>query len=115
MRRGVIIGRVEQAAPAPAGRTTRSGAWIATVVAGGALVSLTLGFLAAANTTDRTSGYFQLWWSDPIHLKAWLAVFAALLACAQVFTAAWIFRALPLRKTPAVNVVRYCQSVKPIH
>jgi len=96
---------MEHAAPTPAERSLRSGGWIATVVAGGALVSLTLGFLAAANTTDRASGYFDLWWSDPIHLKAWLAVLAALLACVQVFTAAWIFRALPLAKPPWVNRV----------
>ena len=85
-------------------RIVRGGPWIAAVVTGGALAALTLGFISASNTTDQKSGYFQLWWSDPIHLKAWLAVLAALLACVQVFTAAWIFRVLPLPRNRGVNV-----------
>ena len=56
--------------------------WIAGVVVLGALVALTVGVVARVFQTDSYSGYFQLWWSDPIHLKIWLAcsAVAALLA-----------------------------------
>lgn len=99
---------MEHVATAPPERATRSRAWIAGVVLAGSLVALTVGLLARQQAVDPTSypgGYFQLWWSDPIHLKAWLAIFAALLACVQLFTAAWIFRLIPLTKTRAVNFV----------
>lgn len=99
---------MEHAAPAPTARPTRSRRWIAGVVAAGSLVALTLGLLARQQAVDPTTypgGYFDLWWSDPIHLKAWLATFAGLLACVQIFTAAWIFRKLPFERHPWVNVV----------
>ena len=37
-------------------------------------------------------------------MKAWLATAVALLACAQLFTAAWMFRKLPFERRPWVNV-----------
>jgi hypothetical protein len=40
-------------------------------------------------------GYFDLFFSDTIHLKTWVASAVALLALFQVFSAAWIFRKLP--------------------
>jgi hypothetical protein len=99
---------VEHAAAVPAQRTTRSPRWIAGVVVVGSLVALTLGLLSRQQAVDPTTypgGYFDLWWSDPIHLKAWLATFAGLLGCVQLFTAAWIFRKLPFGKPPWVNAV----------
>ena len=69
----------------------------------GALVSLTAGLLAHHET--RSKGYFRLFFSDPIHLKAGFATAAAVLACFQLFTAAWIFRKLPWRKPTWVNPV----------
>jgi hypothetical protein len=83
------------AAPEP-GRPDRSwllvpilvGAWITLIVATAAHVNrLTEG---AAKPT-----YFDLFFSDPIHMKAWLATAVAALALFQVFSAAWIFRKLP--------------------
>lgn len=44
-----------------------------------------------------------MFFSDPIHLKAGFATAAAVLACFQLFTAAWIFKKLPWRKPPWVN------------
>jgi hypothetical protein len=79
------------AAPAPA---TRSAWWIAVPVAAGAVVALVVGFVAR-RTETATGGYFQLFFSDPIHLKAWFATLAVLGACLQLFLAAWIFRKLP--------------------
>ena len=69
----------------------------------GALVSLTAGLLA--HHEPRSKGYFRLFFSDPIHLKAGFATAAAVLACFQVFTAAWIFRKLPWPKPAWVNPV----------
>jgi hypothetical protein len=85
---------VEAAAAAPAA-TTRSPRWIAVPVVLGAFVSLTVGLIANHTQPGATRGYFQLFFSDPIHLKAWLATVAALGACVQLFLAAWIFRKLP--------------------
>jgi cytochrome c553 len=69
----------------------------------GALVALTAGLLA--HHEPRSKGYFRLFFSDPIHLKAGFATAAAALACFQVFTAAWIFRKLPWSKPAWVNPV----------
>jgi mono/diheme cytochrome c family protein len=69
----------------------------------GALVSLTAGLLA--HHQPRSKGYFRLFFSDPIHLKAGFASAAAVLACFQLFTAAWIFRKLPWSKPAWVNPV----------
>jgi mono/diheme cytochrome c family protein len=68
-----------------------------------ALVSLTVGLLSAHD--PRSTGYFRLFFSDPVHLKAGFATAAAALAMTQVFTAAWIFRKLPWRKPAWVNPV----------
>ena len=84
---------------------TRSTRWLAAPLAALALVSLTVGLLARADIA-RGGGYFRLFFSDPIHLKAWFATAAAVLAVAQLFTAAWIFRKLPWRRPrwiPAVH------------
>jgi mono/diheme cytochrome c family protein len=67
----------------------------------GAIVSLTAGLLARHQ--PRSKGYFRLFFSDPVHLKAGFATAAVILACFQLFTAAWIFRKLPWQKPPWVN------------
>ena len=81
----------------------RSYRWVGVPLVVFALVSLTAGVLAAHE--PRSKGYFRLFFSDPLHLKAGFATGAAVLACFQVFTAAWIFRKLPWRKPAWVNPV----------
>ena len=89
------------ATPSPAG--PRSWRWVLVPLTLGALVSLTAGLLARHE--PRSKGYFRLFFSDPIHLKAGFATTAAVLACFQLFTAAWIFRKLPWPKPSWVNPV----------
>ena len=67
-----------------------------------ALVSLTVG-LVARSTEPGPKHYFQLVFSDPIHMKVWLATAAATLAVFQIFSAAWIFRKLPWSRPPWIN------------
>jgi mono/diheme cytochrome c family protein len=81
----------------------RSYRWLAAPVAAFALFSLTAGLLA--HHEPRSKGYFRLFFSDPIHMKAGLASAAVGLACFQLFTAAWIFRTLPWAKPAWVNPV----------
>ena len=88
------------AAPAPG---TRSYGWLAAPLLAFALFSLTAGLLA--HHAPRSKGYFRLFFSDPLHLKAGFATAVAVLACFQLFTAAWIFRKLPWRKPAWVNPV----------
>jgi mono/diheme cytochrome c family protein len=90
-----------ESAIAPAVGGTRLWRWIAVPLLAGALVSLTAGLLA--DHSPRSKGYFRLFFSDPIHLKAGFATTAAALACFQLFTAAWIFRKLPWEKPAWVN------------
>jgi mono/diheme cytochrome c family protein len=92
---------VAPAAPVPAGQ--RSYRWVAVPLVVFALVSLTAGLLAAHD--PRSKGYFRLFFEDPIHMKAGFASAAAVLACTQLFTAAWIFRKLPWPKPAWVNPV----------
>src|SRR3954452_22639991 len=80
-------------AASPAARAPRSYRWVAAPLLAFAVVSLTAGLLARHE--PRSKGYFRLFFSDPIHLKAGLATAAVLLACFQLFSAAWIFRKLP--------------------
>jgi hypothetical protein len=91
----------EAVAQPPPARSTRSPRWLAVPLALFALVSLTAGFLASRDPSS--SGYFDLVFSDPIHMKAWLATAAAAFALFQLFTAAWIFRKLPWSKPAWVN------------
>jgi len=90
----------EVAAPSPA---TRSYRWLAAPLVAFALFSLTAGLLADHN--PRPKGYFRLFFSDPLHLKAGFATAAVVLACFQLFTAAWIFRKLPWARPAWVNPV----------
>jgi mono/diheme cytochrome c family protein len=79
----------------------RSYPWVAVPLLMFALFSLTAGVLAAHD--PRSTGYFRLFFEDPIHLKAGFASVAAALACFQLFSAAWIFGKLPWRKPSWVN------------
>ena len=88
----------ELAAAAPEQRSYR---WLAAPLGAFAVVSLAAGLLAAHD--PRSKGYFRLFFSDPIHLKAGFATAAVVLACFQLFTAAWIFRKLPWSKPAWVN------------
>ena len=90
----------ELAAAAPEQRSYR---WLAAPLLAFAVGALTAGLLAAHD--PRSKGYFQLFFSDPLHLKAAFATAAVVLACFQVFTAAWIFRRLPWEKPAWVNPV----------
>ena len=90
----------ELAAAPPEQRSYR---WLAAPLAAFALVSLTAGLLA--DHDPRTKGYFRLFFEDPIHLKAGFATAVVVLACFQLFTAAWIFRKLPWSKPAWVNPV----------
>ena len=90
----------ELAASPPEQRSYR---WLAAPLAAFALVSLSAGLLAAHD--PRSKGYFRLFFSDPIHLKAGFATAAVVLACFQLFTAAWIFRKLPWSRPAWVNPV----------
>ena len=89
------------AASPPAG--SRPWRWVLVPATAGALVSLSAGLLARHE--PRSKGYFRLFFSDPIHLKAGFATAAVVLGCFQLFTAAWIFRKLPWPKPAWVNPV----------
>ena len=84
-------------------REQRSYRWVALPLLAFALFSLTAGLLASHE--PRSTGYFRLFFSDPLHLKAGFATAAVVLACFQLFTAAWIFRKLPWPKPAWVNPV----------
>ena len=90
----------ELAAAAPEQRSYR---WVAAPLVAFALVALTAGLLAAHD--PRSKGYFRLFFNDTLHLKAAFATAAAVLACLQLVTAAWIFRKLPWDKPAWVNPV----------
>jgi len=81
----------------------RSYRWLAAPLLAFAIFALTAGLLA--NHQPRSKGYFRLFFSDPIHLKAGFATAVVVLACFQLFTAAWIFRKLPWPKPAWVNPV----------
>jgi mono/diheme cytochrome c family protein len=94
----VAASAVPAATSPPAQRGWR---WVAVPVVIFALVSLTAGILASHE--PRSKGYFRLFFSDPVHLKAGFASAAITLACFQLFTAAWIFRKLPWSRPAWVN------------
>src|SRR3989440_5074606 len=85
----------------PAPPATRSYRWLAAPLLAFALFSLPAGLLA--HHAPRSKGYFRLFFSDPIHLKAGFATAVVVLACFQLFSAAWIFRKLPWPKPAWIN------------
>jgi cytochrome c553 len=100
-----LDGRVSEtavsAAPSPPSLQRRSYRWVALPLLMFALFSVTAGLLAAHE--PRSKGYFRLFFEDPLHLKAAFASAAAVLACFQIFSAAWIFGKLPWRRPAWVN------------
>jgi hypothetical protein len=90
-------------AVAPPARRSQPWALVPLTVA--ALVALIVGVIARTQQDDSPSGYFDLFFSDPIHLKAWFATAAAVLAFVQLVTAAWIFRRIPVDKPAWVNAL----------
>ncbi len=92
---------MDQAISAPPPASTRSARWLAAPLLAFAFFSLTAGILARHQ--PRSKGYFRLFFSDPVHLKAGFATAAVILACFQLFTAAWIFRKLPWSKPRWIN------------
>ena len=89
------------ATPPPGVPVARSYRWLAVPIVIFALVSLTAGLLASRD--PRTWGYFDLFFSEPIRMKVWFATAAAALACVQLLTAGWMFRAYPWPKPLWVN------------
>ena len=82
-----------EVAPAPVAPGQRAARWLAVPLLASALVALSAGLLARHQ--PRSKGYFRLFFSDLVHLKAGFASAAVALACFQLFSAAWIFRKLP--------------------
>lgn len=80
----------------------RSGRWLAVPVVAFALAALTVG-VVARESGGAESTYFELFFSDTIHMKVWLASAAAVLGVFQIFSAAWIFRKLPWSRPRWIN------------
>jgi hypothetical protein len=60
-----------------------------------ALVALTVGLVARQTVREPYAApFFHLFFSDTLHMKAWLVTAAAALACAQLLTAARIYELL---------------------
>jgi hypothetical protein len=83
----------------------RSPVWLVAPLLAFGFVSLVAGLLAKDNTDAGPSGYFDLIFSDTIHMKAWLASAAVAFGLVQIFTATWIYRKLPWAKPAWVNPV----------
>ena len=88
------------AAAPPAER--RSARWVAVPIVVFALFALTAGVVAREAGGPR-GRYFDLFFSDTIHMKVWLASAALAAGVFQLFSAAWIFRKLPWRKPRWIN------------
>jgi Family of unknown function (DUF6529) len=97
-----VASGVPAAAPSPAAPAKRSARWVVVPLLVFAFVSLVAGFVAKAQEPE-AGGWFELFFSDTIHMKVWLATGAATLGLVQVSTAAWIFRKLPWPKPAWVN------------
>lgn len=85
----------------------RSRAWLLVPLLVGAWIMLI--FATAAHVNRLNPGevkpkYFDLFFSDTIHMKVWLASAAVVLGLFQIFSAAWIFRKLPWPRPPWINV-----------
>jgi len=92
---------VTVAAPAPP-LERRSPRWLALPIFLFALVALTVGLLAREVGGPRGK-YFELFFSDTLHMKAWLASAALAFGVFQLTTAAWIYGKLPWRKPVWIN------------
>jgi Family of unknown function (DUF6529) len=90
----------------PPRQPKRSPRWLLAPLLAFAFFALLAGLLAKAyapEAGESRGGYFDLFFSDTIHMKAWLASVAVAFGLFQLFTAAWIFRKLPWPKPAWVN------------
>ncbi len=84
----------------------RSAAWL--LVPFLVFAWITLVFATAANVSRLVEGdaqpkYFDLFFTDTLHMKVWLATVVAILGLFQLFSAAWIFRWLPWSRPRWIN------------
>ena len=95
------------AVPSAEARPPRRPAWHLFIpLLAGLVIAETIGILArelVISPGAYPTGYFQLFFSDPYHLKVWFASAALALAITQLFTAAWIFGKLGLPRSRWVN------------
>src|SRR5215467_4659426 len=71
--------------------------WLAVPLVAFALVALTLGLVARQTVREPyTAPFFHPFFTDTLHMKAWLVTLATMLACGQLVTAARIYELLPL-------------------
>ena len=77
--------------------TRANPAWLAVPLVAFALVALTLGLVARQTVREQyTAPFFHPFFTDTLHMKAWLVTVAIVLACGQLVTAARIYELLPL-------------------
>jgi len=77
--------------------TRANPAWLAVPLVAFALVALTLGLVARQTVREPyTAPFFHPFFTDTLHMKAWLVTVAMVLACGQLVTAARIYELLPL-------------------
>lgn len=70
-------------------------AWFAVPLVLGALVALTVGLVARQTTREPyATPFFHSFFTDTLHMKAWLITAALVLACGQLVTAARIYELL---------------------
>jgi uncharacterized protein DUF6529 len=70
-------------------------AWLALPLVVFALIALTVGLVARQTSrTPYSTPFFHLFFSDTLHMKAWLVTAAVILACSQLLTAARIYELL---------------------
>jgi hypothetical protein len=97
------------AATTPAQVVERRPAWHLLVpLLVGLAVAQTLGIIArelVISPNAYPGGYFHLFFSDTLHLKAWFASAALALGITQLFTAAWMYGRLPGRPPRHIGFV----------
>jgi hypothetical protein len=86
------VSEISSPAP-PVARGTRPPRWLLAPLGMFAAFALAAGLVARGR--EELPGNFKLFFTTQFHLMTWLSMAAVLLACAQIFTAAWIFRKLP--------------------
>jgi len=76
-------------------RNSANPAWLALPLVVFALITLTVGLVARQTIrTPYSTPFFDLFFSDTLHMKAWLVTAAVILACGQLLTAARIYELL---------------------